>query len=277
MVKIRIQLFNSPSPGKDLDLYECGYEDCSSDFNYGPHVRDVYLIHYIVKGSGSLIKGDLSYKIGEGDIFTIFPGEVTCYKTVKEDPWSFYWFSFNGGMGEEYAESTGLSREKPVKQIGHLYNIPEHIDKMIQALSVKEDSCQCKVLSYLYLTLSRLQDCNADNGQKAAKKKRTEEYIENAMRFIEHNYFKEITVEKIAGFSNLERTYFSKLFKKVTGISPRDYLIKFRIEKAAEFIRNTDLEMKSIAKCVGIYDEYYFSRAFKKIKGKPPGKYRRSL
>lgn len=98
--------------------------------------------------------------------------------------------------------------------------------------------------------------------------------INDAVRYIRHNYNRNITLEEIAKSVNLSKVYFSQLFKNETGMNFTDFLIQFRIEEAAKLLKSTDMKVYEIAEQVGIPDQHYFNRLFKNITGVTPKKFR---
>jgi len=84
----------------------------------------------------------------------------------------------------------------------------------------------------------------------------------------------EITAKDVSLHLSLERSYFYRIFKKYTGSSPEQYIIKYRIKKATELIRYNKYSVTEIAEYVGIKDIYYFSRLFKKVMGVSPSEYK---
>lgn len=85
----------------------------------------------------------------------------------------------------------------------------------------------------------------------------------------------EISVEDIAKNLGLNRSYFSKLFKKITKKSPQDFLIQYRMNKACELLRSTKLPIAQIALLVGYGNPFHFTRAFKATWQLPPQKWRK--
>lgn len=94
--------------------------------------------------------------------------------------------------------------------------------------------------------------------------------IEQAKRYIDENYGKEITLDDVSRMVNISSYYFSKVFKDQMGENFIDYLTRLRITKAKKLLTETDKSMKEIAKEVGYSDPNYFSRIFKKNTGKTP-------
>jgi AraC-like DNA-binding protein len=84
-----------------------------------------------------------------------------------------------------------------------------------------------------------------------------------------------VSVSDMAAIAHLERAYFSRVFKAVFGVAPAQYLRQVRLERAADLLRNTDLQLGAVSRRVGFCDEYHLSREFKKYFGLPPGRFRR--
>lgn len=271
----RIEKFSSRQIDVDLDLYYCGLENCPAHFHYGPYARTDYLIHCIVKGRGYYEFNGNRYELSQGDIFTIFPGDITYYASYPEDPWSFCWVGFNGKKAAEYLKKGGITRNAPVTSI-----LPQHaFDDLIEtcAYALTEDTApiKTKLQSYLYLLFSRLQENYAHTKKSPQPIEKSAGYIQQALLFIEYNYFKPISVQTISNYVALERTYFSRIFTRATGLSAQQYLIQYRIEKAVNLMETTNLNIKQIGISVGIPDQNYFSRLFKKIKGINPTEYKK--
>ena len=97
--------------------------------------------------------------------------------------------------------------------------------------------------------------------------------LEKTKRFIEEHYNEAITNELLAEMSEFSPKYYTELFKKVYGLSPKDYLTKVRLGKAKQFMLGSDRLLREIALRVGYRDEFYFSRRFKKEFGLSPTAY----
>lgn len=98
--------------------------------------------------------------------------------------------------------------------------------------------------------------------------------INKAIEFINSNFNQEITLPQISAQLNFNPYYFSKLFKKYTGVSFKTYLTKLRIQKACELLKNSSKSIKEISFAVGFSDPNYFIKAFKKFTGVTPSAFR---
>ena len=65
-----------------LDFSPCdaGREDCAPSHKFGPHIRNYYLIHFVISGKGTFSTDRGEYALGKGEAFIIKPGEVTVYQ-----------------------------------------------------------------------------------------------------------------------------------------------------------------------------------------------------
>lgn len=99
--------------------------------------------------------------------------------------------------------------------------------------------------------------------------------IKKAAAFIHQNYSRSFTLEELSETIGVSRSYLSRIFKEDMGISPWDYLHRFRVQKARELLLLTDAPITSIAAEVGYEDVGYFARAFRAISGVSPRNYRR--
>ena len=101
-------------------------------------------------------------------------------------------------------------------------------------------------------------------------------YVERAVRYIAEHYSYPITVEDIADYTGVCRSYLYRMFRKILKKSPKDYVDEYRIMQACQLLRETELPITTIAHSVGYEDNLYFSKAFKKGKGQTPTEYRKS-
>jgi len=92
--------------------------------------------------------------------------------------------------------------------------------------------------------------------------------------YIKSNYMKKITLDSIAEYVYLSRTYVSKIFKDEMKITLSQYINQVRIEKSKLLLADNSLSLASVADLVGYEDQSYFTKTFKNIEGISPGKYR---
>lgn len=100
--------------------------------------------------------------------------------------------------------------------------------------------------------------------------KRYSKTIEKALRYIEENYSKHISLIDVSKHIYLSHEYFSRLFKEEVGKNFSTYLTLYRMNKAKELIKGTDMKISQIAMEVGYTNPGYFSKNYKKYMGTSP-------
>lgn len=97
------------------------------------------------------------------------------------------------------------------------------------------------------------------------------------MQFIEEHYAQEISLEMIAACASVSKSVCMRCFNQVIGCPPIRYLVRYRIEKAAERLRQTDEKVSDIALSCGFFDISYFTKCFREIKELTPLEYRKAF
>lgn len=277
MENLLFQIF-SDDRFMDLTLYQYGYERCLPLHSYGPAVRNHYLFHYVISGKGTLsvdkVTYSKEYEVHGGMGFLIEPGQINTYYADRADPWEYTWIEFDGMKVKEILETAGLSSESPVytpksEQAGNTLK-----DELLYLFTCHKKTSY-HLIGHLFLIMDALLSGSAAK-RKTQNGKRTQFYTNEAITFISSNYSFPITVEDMANQLNLDRSYFGKIFKETMGQSPQEFLIRYRMSKAAELLKTTDLSVKDISIKVGYPNQLHFSRAFKNIYGLSPRSYRQN-
>ena len=94
---------------------------------------------------------------------------------------------------------------------------------------------------------------------------------------LERNYKKEWKLNSISKEAYMSPNNLLRVFKEATGRSPIDYLIRIRIQKSMELLRDTNMQISEISFETGFKDSNYFTRQFKKIAGVTPREYRKKM
>ena len=139
--------------------------------------------------------------------------------------------------------------------------------KIIDMLSGGE-LCACKILEEFHITqptLSHDMKLMCDLGIVKARKEG---------KWMQYSLDLDVMNEVYKTVGRLMIPYISRLFKRQKGVSPNEYVTKYRIEKAKKLIEeNNDLRIKDIADAVGFKESYYFSKTFKRETGMWPTEY----
>ncbi|MNC19177.1 HTH-type transcriptional regulator YesS [compost metagenome] len=255
----------------DLKFYYCGTENCVPGHSVGPMLRDYYKIHYIHSGTGIYSTGGQTYKVEAGQGFLVFPEVLSYYCADKEEPWTYSWVAFNGLQVEQVLKQSALSETCPVFDAGHhddyIRNCFIEMFKADEPGFNRELRLQGALYSFLAAILS------PDRGSRSREDMQAH-YIGRVIALIQQNYATNIHIETIAHTLGLNRKYLSKMFKQEMGITPQQYLIHFRMNRACELLQNPMLTIGEIASSVGYQDQLLFSKIFKRTLTVSPREYR---
>jgi AraC-like DNA-binding protein len=109
------------------------------------------------------------------------------------------------------------------------------------------------------------------------KNKKLDRRVINGIRYMEQNIQEtEISNLKLSEIGGMSVNSYARLFKEQTGVSPRKYLSKTRVEKACNLLHHSDLSIEQIASSCGFSDRYYFTRVFTTSMKTSPGAYRKN-
>ena len=262
----------------DLMPYQYGREQCEPGHAFGPARRSHYLFHYIISGRGLLMTTDGSgaktdHRLGEGEGFLIFPSQVNTYVADLDEPWEYIWVEFDGIRVKDDLERAGLTPSSPIYHSQSSELRGRMVDEMRYLIS-NRDASPLHLIGHTYLFLDYLLRSVAHPDEQPTSRLQSF-YISEAIDFVKEHYQAGITVEDIAKQTGLNRSYFGKVFKAATGKSPQQYLIGYRMGKAAELLKLTALPVAEVGRAVGYPNQLHFSRAFKGAFGVSPREWRR--
>lgn len=258
----------------DLTLYQYGMEEYLPGQMYDNMIRNHYLLHFILHGKGSYRSEGLMYTLKAGQAFLIPPKIRVSYSADEKDPWTCAWVEFDGLKAAEYLKRAGLGPESVVytPRFKEIKGTPAAPERLLHILEHHGDTT-LYLVSQLYLLLDSLIKYSKKEAEKHPGTLR-DFYMKEAVHYIEEHYSEDISVEDLAASCNLNRTYFSKLFKDSLKITPQEFLIKYRMTQACELLSKSNLPIGGVAASVGYQNALHFSRAFRKIYGTSPRSWR---
>ena len=267
----RYQFRDALKENAGLSVYNTGYEQCASDHSWGPALRDHYLIHFVVSGSGTLYCNQQEYTIHAGELFVTFPAQVASYKADSHDPWQYNWVGFNGTDARRLVKLTGLSRHQPILRSDD----PALTGSLLRRIADAGDNtaaADAEMAGCLYLFLAHLIRMN----QQSSATNPRQTYVAGALRYIQYNYANDIGVADIAQHVGISRSQLYRAFLQDFGVSPHNYLQTYRINEACSLLHDPTYSVAEVANSVGFNDPLYMSRVFKSIKGVTPSDYQKS-
>lgn len=254
-----------------LSVYNVGFQKCDSLYQWGPGIRDHYLIHYVVNGVGYYEVNNQTFTLKEGDSFLVYPNTEILYYADEETPWEYAWVGFTGSDAAMILSATDFSKAKPV-----IYNTPFGEDIRRQILHIydargNEFNHAVEMTGRLYTMLAIFM-----HGQTNTSTTNTaNSYVQKGVEYISSNYSYPISVEDIANYVGLSRSQLFRSFETVLQVSPKEYLTDFRIRQSCYLLEHSNLSITAIANSIGFENSLYFSKTFHNKKGMSPKEYRK--
>ena len=239
-------------------------------------VLHAYQILYITEGKGYFESG-ISHKrqqIDGGCIVILFPGIWHRYSPDPQTGWVENWIEYRGKSFDR-ARATGLLRpDRSVLRVGLLPDLLQCFERC-HALARRHSAGNQAMLSTMGLhILSILQGAP---GLHRNVRRHIDERIEQAQLLIARRYHETIIVEQLARELHIGYSSFRQSFKAQTGLSPKQYQLQIRLQKAQEFLANTSKSVGEIAEILGFNTAYHLSNQFKKHVGLAPQIWRQKL
>ena len=245
-------------PNRRLFVRTCGWHRCDPGHQCPKRFYPDYSFTFVLKGKGSYTIGEKTFLIREGECFTIFPNINITYTADREDPWEYIFAIVSGEDTASLVQSIGVTPKRPVVSYDMTAEMTRNLKNMYEA-GASGKRLGYDVLGYFLLCMSNIINKVAE---RAGPNHIQDLYVEKAIAYMKTNYPYDISITSIATYIGIEYSYLCRLFKAQTGISPRKWLINFRLEQARELMRSETISFTEIARSVGFYDLSHFTKSF---------------
>ena len=221
------------------------------------------------KGAGVFFVEDRLFPFGKGDVSIVLPGERHIAQSPDLDPSEWYFLTVDPtALGLEFPSYL----ERPVLAArGVTYTV-----RLICAEleNRREDSAELVVTLLRALCIWLRRD---NERQLPMEPAGNAEAILPALSYISQHYMEEMTVDQLAERCFLSTTYFRRLFKQCTHLSPLAYLVQVRLKMAAVLLRSSRLPVTEVMEKTGFRTASSFNRQFREAYHMTPREWRQSL
>lgn len=250
-------------PDWSAGVLDVGHEQCRPGHSWRG-VRDHFLLHYVCDGRGEVRVGSRRIPLARGDAFLFAPGDYLHYRADDEDPWYYIWVGFRGLHADALVAPLETSGRAPVLSMPYSPEVRETLERMLSVLRERKAGSSLEITGLLYELFALLARVHADSPSGGRPVRTTAvDLVEEAKRFVQQNYQREIDVGDVIRHIGIDRSHFSRVFRETEGISLRDYLIGTRMERAMRLLTETDLAVRAVAASVGYGTYESFERRFR--------------
>lgn len=144
-------------------------------------------------------------------------------------------------------------------------------------------SCKSRVPNFDNVTIFENAEDALEAGYRPCKRCKSggshlpdEEWVSHVEMYITENYQKPLTLDYLADHCHGSPYHLHRVFKSIKRITPLEYVQQIRMNKAKEYLDQTDLPIKEIGKLVGIPNPTRFSTLFKEKNNQTPSHYRKN-
>ncbi len=254
-----------------------------------PNRHESFEMVYIKKGNAVFEISGCPAEIGPNDIIIIKPEQPHRFIVKSESGCEFIVLSFKFQSKfdnqildlslEDFlnfvsSKETGAFITLKVSQKNEIINLLNRILKEKENPEIGSEFLNYLFVLELFVLISRALKMEWENSIKN-KSPKLKELIQASVSYINNNFERDISLKDIARYVFLSSSYFTRAFKEEIGISPINYLLKVRVERAKELLRDTDLKVSDIALSVGFSNHQRFNDIFKKYVKHTPLKFRK--
>lgn len=251
---------------REFFITEFGYSERYRSRKVGPDTRDLYLLHFEVKGHCKFCDFD----IHEGGACLLSANLVHAFRIVDES--TRYWFCFGGERAGEILSAFGIPTDRHARLVinrpRELFSELARFFELAREFSETVEG-EKYALSALMSALPRLSVAE-DSVHSSA-----DDYVSRALRYMRRNCHRSLRMEGVASILGLSEKYFCRLFKEKMGTSPKSYFQRLRIEKAKKLLLAGQSTVAEVAAATGFSSATRFSQAFSELCGISPSNFQK--
>jgi len=266
----RFYLDLNPPKHRPLVVVCGGLEHCTPDYAIQRESFPFYSIEYVARGSGEVKLKGRTFPLQPGRLFSYGPGIPHHITGDAADPLVKYFVDFAGTKATALLRSCGLSTGR-VSEVFPANVLQPLFDELIQAGSQarRESALLCaKLLECLALRII------GAHAPLAGAETLAFTTYQQCRRHIEQHSLRLRTLEQIAGECHVNNAYLCRLFRRYDNQTPYQYLLRLKMNHAAERLQQPGALVKQVAEEVGFTDPFHFSRVFTSVFGLSPAAFR---
>ena len=256
----------------ECSVNNIGYEQCRPGYRYGPRICPYHLIHFVISGEGELHIDEKCITIKKGDAFLIPADRIAWYRASKKDPWMYAWIGFLGFRAGIYFEQ--LMSAAPERYVLRSVETEKYA-AMIREGAALSESSYANYFKSNSILMEILGELFAEIGSRAHERRRT--MADEIRYYLEMRYSEKIRLSELAGVIGIHPNYLTRVFREKYQITPKQYLMNLKLEKACQQLTHTDYPVSLISDTLGFEDQMSFAKTFRGRYKMTPSQYRKEI
>lgn len=230
-----------------------------------------YLVAFTEAGKGALKYRGTTHSLERGQVFFIDCREYQYYAPQPGEPWEFSWVHLYGSSARQYYEQYD-AQGGPVVSAEPGTGIPAVLKRIVALVSERDARNEWLCSKLLVDLLTELVLLTRDAGLTPFPKPA---YVERLARSLDERFRERVTLDGLAAEHAVSKYHLAREFKRYTGCSPLEYVIRARITYAKARLRDSHDSVADIAAEAGIPNASHFIALFKHRTGATPLQYRK--
>ena len=265
----RFYLDLDPSADASLSVVSGGRERCAADYHNVRSGFPYLSVEYVAEGEGDLCLDGQAWPLVPGTAFSYGPRVAHEIRASAGSPMVKYFVDFAGGKGLSLLTQASLAPGSVI-QVSDPIRIVQAFEQLVDEGVGKSRFATPLCAALLECLLLRFAGAAIPYGSQSSRAFRT---YQACRRTVEECYLQLHSAREIAQGCGVDHAYLCRLFKRFDHLSPYQYLLQLKMNRAAEMLQDPGQRIKDVAHALDFTDPYHFSRVFKRVHGVSPGRF----
>lgn len=228
----------------------------------------MFVLEYVKTGTGYIESGNKKFTVRAGDFYLLNTASPHIYYADKNDPFGKHFINFSGPL------AYGLIRSLRITEGVRIYHKDISAEfAEIESLLTRTDICRAEAFDRIAVIITGI----ILNLKPEATSAPADRFAAGIRQYINENCTRNIDLDSICARFYISKSFLISLFKREYNITPHQYIIDCRIEKAKKLLENESDSISVVAARLGFDSAKYFYSVFKRITRQTPGEYREKI
>ena len=237
----------------------------------GGRVLGAFQVVYVAEGRGEFeTRARGRVEVGAGSALLLFPGTWHRYRPLGTRGWVELWVEIAGPLVARMIRERVFCEDEPVIGVARRLELEERLNALHGLMSTEPPAQAPEMAAQALGILALLHASRLEQG----KQRPIDAAVDQAKRIMEEGDTRSVRMPALARSLGVAYSYFRREFRLRTGIPPRQYLLRIRMQRAQRLLGSSNDSLKQIADRLGFSSAFHLSSAFKAEFGTAPSRWR---